>query len=1462
MRRTFTLFACSLLLASIFSIASFPTNVAAGSPPPPNDGIDGLQYIDGEWNVNGVENYTNETIVLTGNLTVEFGGNLTFNNVTLIMNCTLDGEFHIEVLSGGSFYIYDYDNNNVTTGDASNITAYNTNFEYLFWVREGSNYTMKNSELHECGYDWNPDEERGLFIEADDVLIDHNLIGEGYNGIVSWYANNTTISNSTIENNYRSGIMYYHSNGDVVNNLIREQNGIGGEGITLGYSSILFNGNTIKSNQIGMTIATDSNATVINNTVIANENGINFQWANDVIIKDNNISSNTEDGIYILTSGSTYPQPLIINNTLLGNAHGIVCGSSGNPTIINCTIENTATNDLEAHGESHITTINTTFNKNKVVFDPDTSNLTVKWYLHSHVNDTYGTPISNATVRIQDNSNGTYDQNFTTDPNGYFNWTVLREYYQTQSTLTDYNPYNITVSKSGYVPSYTTINVTESRAITVTLQKGTGDYPPPVNGDWHIWNDTYVGNDTIVLNGNLTIEFGGNLTFKNVTLMMNSTTDGEFHIEVLSGGSFYINDYDNDNTTTGDASKITAYNTNFEYLFWVRAGSNITIKNSELHECGYNAASMDDLGLLLETDNVNLLNNLFSDNYLGILCRPSNATIIGNTIISTQTIGIMVRQSSTVLIADSNISDSWVGIVIDTGANATIINNTVTDNENGINFQFANNVTIKDNNISSNTEDGIYILTSGSTYPQPLIINNTLRGNAHGIVCGSGGKPIIINCTIENTATNDLQAHGESHIITINTTFNKSKVVFDPDTSNLTVKWYLHTYINDTLGNPIPGATVHIKDNANGTYDRNVTTDVNGYVNWTVLREYYQTQSTLIDYNPYNITVSKPGYLTSYADVEMNESKYIIITLQTDENPIADAGPDQSINEDELVNFNGSGSTDDVGILWHNWTFGDGNFDFGTNITTNHTYTNAGTYIVTLNVTDTISQWDEDTCLVFVNNVGPSADAGGNKIGDEGQPILFDASASIDTPSDQSNLIYRWYFGDGDSDTGMNVSHSYADDGNYNATLVVTDDNGFVDSNITTITVNNVAPAIEPVPAQTILEDSFFTLKINATDVPADTLTFSDNTTLFDIDPVTGMIEFTPTNDDVGNHSVNVTVIDDDGGVNYTVLNITVLNTNDAPTIELIGQQSAIEDVEFILQNDANDVDAGDVLTYSLITYPSGMSIDGAGFITWTPTNDDVGTHTITVKVEDAGNLYDTETFTIIVSNVNDAPTIVSNILANATEDVFYMAYIHADDIDAGDTLIYALDTYPVFLSIDPVSGLMFGTPDNDDVGTHNVVVNVTDGDVHVTKTFDLNVVNINDAPIIASNPILTADIGVEYAYEIVASDEDNYVLTYSLAEGPDGMVINGTKIIWTPTNEQQGKTYQVVVEVSDGEAITAQSFIVSVGEIPEGTNYWLPLVLGVVGGLISGITITWLINQRKKEEETEEYKVPIERQE
>ena len=71
----------------------------------------------------------------------------------------------------------------------------------------------------------------------------------------------------------------------------------------------------------------------------------------------------------------------IINNSILDNKGGIFLYSSNNNNIINSTISNSSSRDFCLRGESDITAINTTFNKNQVYIDDELSYFTIKWYL-------------------------------------------------------------------------------------------------------------------------------------------------------------------------------------------------------------------------------------------------------------------------------------------------------------------------------------------------------------------------------------------------------------------------------------------------------------------------------------------------------------------------------------------------------------------------------------------------------------------------------------------------------------------------------------------------------------------------------------------------------------------------------------------------------------------------------------------------------------------------------------------------------------------------------------------------------------------------------------------------------------------------------------------------------------------------------------------------------------------------
>jgi len=74
----------------------------------------------------------------------------------------------------------------------------------------------------------------------------------------------------------------------------------------------------------------------------------------------------------------------------------------------------------------------------------------------------------------------------------------------------------------------------------------------------------------------------------------------------------------------------------------------------------------------------------------------------------------------------------------------------------------------------------------------------------------------------------------------------------------------------------------------------------------------------------------------------------------------------------------------------------------------------------------------------------------------------------------------------------------------------------------------------------------------------------------------------------------------------------------------------------------------------------------------------------------------------------------------------------------------------------------------------------------------------INQPPVITSVPVETATVGVDYTYNVVATDPNaGDVLTYSLNDEPSGMVINGTSgvITWTPAAAESVKFTVVVTD-------------------------------------------------------------------
>lgn len=110
--------------------------------------------------------------------------------------------------------------------------------------------------------------------------------------------------------------------------------------------------------------------------------------------------------------------------------------------------------------------------------------------------------------------------------------------------------------------------------------------------------------------------------------------------------------------------------------------------------------------------------------------------------------------------------------------------------------------------------------------------------------------------------------------------------------------------------------------------------------------------------------IDEGGYLTlASVEYEMVDNN-IWIGVSDDVPPVADAGPDQTVELGASVAFDASGSRDNMGIARFLWSFGDQSTGMG--MKTTHTYTMAGTHNVTLTVEDAKGNSAKDTTIVTV----------------------------------------------------------------------------------------------------------------------------------------------------------------------------------------------------------------------------------------------------------------------------------------------------------------------------------------------------------------------------------------------------------------------------------------------------------------------------------------------------------------
>ncbi|MBU2997459.1 PKD domain-containing protein [Cellulophaga baltica] len=510
------------------------------------------------------------------------------------------------------------------------------------------------------------------------------------------------------------------------------------------------------------------------------------------------------------------------------------------------------------------------------------------------------------------------------------------------------------------------------------------------------------------------------------------------------------------------------------------------------------------------------------------------------------------------------------------------------------------------------------------------------------------------------------------------------------------------------------------------------------------------------------------------------------------------------------VQFTGSTSTDPDGdTLSYAWNFGDGT---GTSTTANpsYSYTTAGTYEVSLIVTDdgtpALSS-TEDTITITVTdaNQAPTAVVTSDVTsGTATLDVQFTGGTSTDPDGD--TLTYAWDFGDGTGrSTTANPSYSYTTEGTYEVSLIVTDDgtpalSSTEDTITITVTDANQAPtavAISDVTSGTATLDVQFTGS-TSTDPDGDTLSyawdFGDGTGT----STTANPSYSYTT--AGTYEVSLIVTDDGTPAlssTEDTITMTVTDANQAPTAVVtsdVTSGTATLDVQFT-GSTSTDPD-GDTLTYAW-DFGNGIGTSTTANPSYSYTT--AGTYEVSLIVTDNGtpSLSSTEaTITITVTEDNQAPTasIIANPLSGtAPLDVLFVA--NANDPDEG-TLTYAWDFGDnLGASTEATSIYTFTT-----AGTYEVSLIVTDNGTPALSsteaTVEITVIGANNAPTaLASGPdtaITTETVQFDGSSSL---DSDGDTITYAWDFGDN----IGTSTLENPTySYATAGTYEVSLIVTD----------------------------------------------------------------
>ncbi len=450
-----------------------------------------------------------------------------------------------------------------------------------------------------------------------------------------------------------------------------------------------------------------------------------------------------------------------------------------------------------------------------------------------------------------------------------------------------------------------------------------------------------------------------------------------------------------------------------------------------------------------------------------------------------------------------------------------------------------------------------------------------------------------------------------------------------------------------------------------------------------------------------------------------------------------------------------------------------------------------------------------------------------------------------------------------DKNTGVVRGTSIeGDEGLYFVNVQVQDGNGGSDDIMFNLTVlgRNDRPSIISTDIKQIEQDTPFRRDYEVFDPDdGDThhWTLRTDADWLSMENETGVLFGTPDGYDVGDWSVNITVIDNGGLSDSREYTLKVLDKKDKPRwVDVPSDMELVHGTEYYFDANATDPDMGDTLDYMIETGTEcDMRVNSkTGEVAWKANYrcmPRTGGIQVKLKVSD-GELFSTHEFVITVTPTQSptveitSPSKGSRTPSTETklewigsdpedEPLTYILYI-------GDSESYVTAKRAENIKADDISGDNYTLTGLTQGETYYWMVVPDDGCTFGMCTNGAFSFRVNNRPVLKEVEARTVGSGNEFRLKLEGSDGDqDDTLKYSIVSGPEGMTVREETgmIIWTPKEDQEG-IHKVRVRVTDGYETTDRTFDIEVNK-GEGSDLLLIIVLAAVIGLLVLIILLYL---------------------